>query len=389
MRKLNGKRLAAVVLAVLLVFTGVYWVAANVIIPYLFPDWLSDSDDPDSVVKGRMNLLVLGVDSREGEKMARSDTILFVSADPEKQRVALLSIPRDTRVEIPGYGTDKINAATALGGPELAERTVTELIGQPIDYYMVTDFQGFERIVDILGGVTIDVEQDMRHHESDGYSINLQKGVQRLDGKKALMYVRYRDYPMGDITRTEIQQKFLKALAQEMMQTKTIAKLPKLVPELRKCIQTNMSVREMARWAGVARQMEGLEMVSATLPGYPAEIKGGSYWYVDPALAKDVAARLVNGEQVADINPPPPPSTVAPAAPKETVKEPEPPASEQHPGNEPAPPPADQVPVIIVPDDGSQSQEPPPSGGGPAGGGGQTGNGGGIPDWGTLPPVGN
>jgi len=388
-RKLrNTKRLAAILAAMLLVFAGVYWVAANVIIPYLFPDWaMHDGDDGSDVVKGRMNLLVLGVDSREGEKMARSDTILFVSADPEKQRVALLSIPRDTRVDIPGHGTDKINAATALGGPELAERTVTELIGQPIDYYMVTDFQGFERIVDILGGVTIDVEQDMRHRESDGYSINLQKGVQRLDGKKALMYVRYRDYPMGDITRTEKQQKFLKALAQEMMQTKTIAKLPKLVPELRKCIQTNMSVREMARWAGVARQMEGLEMVSATLPGYPANIKGGSYWYVDPALAKDVAARLINGEQLADINPPPPPSTVAPPAPKEPVKDPEPPAPEQHPGNEPAPL-ADQVPVVIVPDNGSQSQEPPPSGGS-AGGDGQTGNGGGVPDWGTLPPVGN
>jgi LCP family protein required for cell wall assembly len=155
--------------------------------------------------------------------------------DTKTKQMSLLSIPRDTRVNIPKYGWDKINAADALGGPELSMKVVSNLLDIPEKYYVQANFNGFKDIVDALGGVTLDVEQNMYHEdETDGgaYEINLKKGVQRLDGDKALQYVRYRDYAMGDIDRTKYQQKFLVALAKEMLQPSTILKLPALVPEI-------------------------------------------------------------------------------------------------------------------------------------------------------------
>lgn len=345
MRKVrNWPRLVALVLAVAVVGSGIYWAAANVIMPLFFPGLgvpgAENSDD--QLPKGRMNLLVLGVDARKGETVTRSDTIMFVSAEPRQKRVSILSIPRDTRVEIPDHGWDKINAATALGGPELAQKTVSQLLDVPIDYYVLTNFEGFKKLVDILGGVTLDVEQNMQHREGDGYVIDLKKGVQRLDGDKALQYVRYRGYAMGDITRTEKQQKFLKALAQEMVQTRNITKLPKLVPQLRECIDTNMSVREMMRWAGVARKMDDVQMVAATLPGYPLNINGGSYWYVDPSRARLAAAQLMDGVALASaIEEPPAGAEVPRPKPKPQPQEPSPPPRETLPPSQQAPAPAE------------------------------------------------
>ncbi|MEG3072236.1 MAG: LCP family protein [Candidatus Syntrophopropionicum ammoniitolerans] len=177
----------------------------------------------------RTNVLLLGIDARDGESMARTDSIIMASIDPKSKQIALLSIPRDTRVKIPGHGMDKINSASVYGGPELTAKVAADLLGIPLKHYVMTDFRGFEGIVDILGGVTIDVEQDMYHLDDPGYCINLSKGLQRLDGDKAVQYVRYRGYAAADIERTRQQQKFLMALAKEVLQPATIPKLPKLV----------------------------------------------------------------------------------------------------------------------------------------------------------------
>lgn len=389
MRKVRSwPRLAAVILAAAVVGSGIYWAAANVIVPLFFPGFgVPDGDSgDDQLPNGRMNLLVLGVDARKGETVTRSDTIMFVSAEPRQKRVSILSIPRDTRVEIPGHGWDKINAATALGGPELAQKTVSQLLDVPIDYYVLTNFEGFKRLVDILGGVTIDVEQDMRHREGDGYAIDLKKGVQRLDGEKALQYVRYRGYAMGDITRTEKQQKFLKALAQELVRSRNITKLPKLVPQLRECVDTNMSLREMMRWAGVARKMDDVQMVAGTLPGYPLNINGASYWYVDPARARLAAAQLMDGVALASAIDTPPEGAAAPrpktkpkaGQPSEPPEETMPPAQQEPapraPGKQPAQGTSDGqagqepggVEVIITPEPPADEPpaEQPPQGGG-------------------------
>jgi LCP family protein required for cell wall assembly len=113
----------------------------------------------------RINVLVIGSDNRPGETKARSDVLMVASFDQKTGRVAVVSIPRDTRVQIPGYGYNKVNAAYAFGGAKLSRQVVESLLGVEIPYYVATDFNGFKDIIDTLGGVTIDVEQRMYYPE--------------------------------------------------------------------------------------------------------------------------------------------------------------------------------------------------------------------------------
>lgn len=251
----------------------------------------------------RINVLLLGIDARKGETMARTDSIIMASIDPKTKQIALLSIPRDTRVRIPGYGWDKINSASVYGGPELTTKVVSDLLGISLKYYVMTNFSGFKDIVDTLGGVTIDVEQNMYHDDITdiGNEINLRKGLQRLDGDKALQYVRYRDYLQGDIDRTKHQQVFLMALAREMLQPSTIPKLPKLIPEINKYVKTNLNTSDMVKMASTLKSVDEYNMVAQTLPGRNITIDGGSYWGVDPAEAKQMVAKLFNGEITTEI----------------------------------------------------------------------------------------
>lgn len=268
----------------------------------LNPDATGGISAPVSIGK-RTNVLLLGIDAREGETMARSDTIIMASIDPKTDQIALLSIPRDTRVNIPGHGWDKINSASVYGGPELTARVVSDLLGVSIKYYVLTNFSGFKDIVDTLGGVTIDVEQNMYHEDATDWDnqINLRKGLQRLDGDKALQYVRYRGYVQGDIDRTKHQQVFLMALAKEMLQPSTIPKLPKLVPEINKYVKTNLSTTDMIKMASTLNNIENYNMVAQTLPGRNISIGDGSYWGVDPSEARVMVAKLFNGEITTDI----------------------------------------------------------------------------------------
>lgn len=252
----------------------------------------------------RLNVLLLGVDARDGETNTRTDTIILASVDPKSKQMSLLSIPRDTRVNIPGHGWDKINSASVYGGLDTTMEVVSDLLGIPVKYYVRADFSGFKNIVDELGGVTLDVEQNMYHYDPDdggAYTIDLKKGVQRLDGDKALQYVRYRDYAMGDIDRTAHQQKFLVALAKEMLQPGTILKLPSLVPEVNKYVKTNLSLSNMMTLAQAGKKLEDGSIVTQTLPGRPININGGSYWGVDPDEARQMVANLFNGETVTNV----------------------------------------------------------------------------------------
>ena len=165
-------------------------------------------------MKEKINILVLGVDARDDD-VGRSDTTFVVTIDTIARRITMLSIPRDSRVKIDGHGWDKINHAYAYGGSKLSKSVVEKLLGIPIEYTVVMNFQGFVRMIDALGGVTIAV--DKRMYYSDPYDddrglyIDLHPGVQKLNGKAAIEYVRYRDEE-GDIGRVARQQKFLTAL---------------------------------------------------------------------------------------------------------------------------------------------------------------------------------
>jgi polyisoprenyl-teichoic acid--peptidoglycan teichoic acid transferase len=169
------------------------------------------------------NILIIGSDKRasEPEDPGRSDTTLLLRLDPDKNAIALMSIPRDLKVEIPGYGTDKFNAAFAYGGPKLTLQVVKELTGLPINHVVNVDYLGFVRAVDAIDCVYVDVDRRYFHSNEGGAApeqyaeINVQPGYQLLCGKKALQYVRYR-HTDTDLVRAARQQDFLAAARQRV-----------------------------------------------------------------------------------------------------------------------------------------------------------------------------
>ncbi|HEX7058064.1 MAG TPA: LCP family protein [Bacilli bacterium] len=236
-----------------------------------FQQETKQDEPPEWEGKDRVNILLLGGDSRGLGKneIPRSDTMLIASLDPVTKKAYLFSLLRDTYVPIPGHGSERINAAITLGGPELAMKTVTELTGIPIQYYVYTDFQGFIALIDAIGGIDFYVEKDMHytsaadHHQ---YDIDLKKGEQHLDGKTALQYVRFRHDAMSDYARTERQRNFLQAVAQKLKSTTSILKLPRILNAVDPYIETNLSINDMWKLGSLGYKIDTNNVVSVQLP---------------------------------------------------------------------------------------------------------------------------
>lgn len=204
----------------------------------------------------RVNVLLMGGDERglkEGE-VARSDSMMVVSFDPNTKKIHLFSVLRDTYADIPNHRSGRVNTAITLGGPELAMKTVGNLMGLDIQYYVYVDFQGFIKLVDAIGGVDYYVEKNMRYRDAaDGhqFDIDLKKGWQHLDGEKALQYVRFRHDAMSDFTRTERQRNFLKAVADKLKSGWNIVRFPDILSKVTPYVETNMSPDDMLRLANL------------------------------------------------------------------------------------------------------------------------------------------
>nr|WP_249030683.1 LCP family protein [Sporomusa acidovorans] len=282
-RRLKKGRAAILVAIVLLIVTGISYA--------LF------SEDSQSVmglvhpVKGKINILVLGADERQDDT-GRSDTTFVTTIDTDAKKITMLSIPRDTRVKIPGHGWDKINHAYAFGGSKLSKESVENLLGIKIDYTVVININGFVRMIDAIGGVTIDVDKRMKYadpyDDNGGLYIDLQPGVQKLNGKTAIEYVRYRDEE-GDIGRVARQQKFLKALLQEFTKPQLIAKLPDLIKQLSTTIRTDMPKNEMLKLIPIVSDAAKSGLATEWISGTPIWIQDVSYWLPD---IKELRAKI-------------------------------------------------------------------------------------------------
>ena len=249
------------------------------------------NDDSSNVItsvlahptKDKINVLVLGVDEREDD-VGRSDTAFVLTIDTVNKKATMLSIPRDSRVKIAGLGWDKLNHAYAFGGSKLSKSTVENLLGIPIDYTVIVSFKGFMRMIDAIGGITIDVEKRMYYadpyDDDGGLYINLQPGVQILNGRTAIEYVRYRD-DEGDIGRVGRQQKFLKALVQELTKPQIITKLPELIQSFASAVRTDMPVREMAKYIPFAGDFAKEGLATEWVDGTPIWVQDVSYWLPD------------------------------------------------------------------------------------------------------------
>ncbi|WP_240344039.1 LCP family protein [Paenibacillus sp. SYP-B3998] len=262
--------------------------------------------------KQRVNILLLGGDSRGMKKneIPRSDSIMLASIDPVTKKAYLFSILRDTYVKIPGEGEDRINTAIATGGPNLAMKTVSDLLGIPIQYYVYTDFKGFMALIDAVGGIDLEVEKDMKYSDSEDdhiYDINLKKGMQHLDGKTALQYVRFRHDALSDFSRTERQRKFLTAVAQKMQTTSSIIKLPKILNAMDPYIDTNLSVTDMLKLGTLGYEAKTDGIISSQLP--PSDllieknVRGAAVITANKDKLQRYVKELFNGTSEADTGP--------------------------------------------------------------------------------------
>ncbi|MBE9028382.1 LCP family protein [filamentous cyanobacterium LEGE 11480] len=237
-----------------------------------------------------VNILVMGVDRTGIDQLGlqgNTDTMMLVQFLPKAQRVQALSLPRDTLVDIPGYGRDKLNAANVYGGPALAARSVSQLLpGVKLDRYIRIDTQGLIKLVDALGGVEVNVPKRMYYRDNtQGLTIDFQPGKQHLSGQKLQEYLRFRNDELGDIGRVQRQQAVLKEVKQQFLHPTTILRMPQILHVAYQSIDTNLSMGELLALLGFVQKNQGLNLKTATLPGRfsrPGEYSR-SYWIPDLA----------------------------------------------------------------------------------------------------------
>lgn len=245
----------------------------------------------------RVNVLLIGVDvtlnnKRQVVPISRSDTLMLIGFDPERNRISALSIPRDTRAAIPGVGVMKINAAYAFGGPSLTVKAVEQFLGVPIHSYVKLGPESFARIIDAVGGIDMDVEKDMKYKDWwGGINIDLKKGRQHLNGEQAMGYARFRHDVSGDIGRVGRQQKVLLALFAKLKSPSSVLSAPQIVRAFEEHTQTNLTLRELMTLGVFTARLSGSDLHLATLPGQISP----SYWEPDLAKTRRMVAEMFFG----------------------------------------------------------------------------------------------
>lgn len=284
------------------------------------PETLTIQPPPDMV------LLLMGVDINQ-EAMAgeafkgdnafrgvRTDTMVLarITAPPRSQtslsggdderstkpNIAMISLPRDSKVFLTEGGrTGKINSAFAYGGAERAKAVVERLTGIPVDYTAVINLHGVADVVDALGGVDLTIDTPMHYKDRTGHlDINFEPGQQRLDGQKAVEYLRFRHDSLGDIGRIRRQQTLLTAFAKKLKDPWTLARLPGVIQAIQGNMQTDLPADLIVRLGWMAKSMTPHDIQVATLPGTPVT-EDTSYWLVDAHRSKALLERMILNRQ--------------------------------------------------------------------------------------------
>ncbi|MCL6522610.1 MAG: LCP family protein [Firmicutes bacterium] len=259
--------------------------------------WLAGSARPAT-------LLVLGVMQGPGMPPL-SDSMMLVSVDPTAGSAWLLSIPRDTWVEIPGHGQARINEAYALGGPQLAEEAVDRLTGVRPDYYAVLDYSAFQKLVDDVGGVTVDVPRTLNDptfpaaDEVHYAPLYIPAGLHHFDGAQALAYVRERHAdPLGDLGRAQRQQQVLLALKEQFLRPANLPRVPAIAADLFRMIRTDFPLTQVPAYAALASRIPAERIRTAVLDYASGAVRnwvtpgGAAVLLPDPAAIRAVVQRL-------------------------------------------------------------------------------------------------
>lgn len=240
-----------------------------------------------------INILIVGIDAGkfvEWNRMndiGRTDTVILASFNPKEKKIKIVSVPRDTRVLIKGK-YDKINAAFPLGGIDQSIQSVSDLLGVPVHHYVQLNYASFEEVVNILDGVTVDVDPGIKN------SINIPPGlftpgVQKLKGDKAFFFVQARN---SDLERVSRQQVFLKALFAEIKKPENIVKIPRIMDAVKDDIKTDMNSSEMLSLSNKIRQVPAENIQSEMIPGNAQYIEGVSYYLPDTTKIKEIIKNL-------------------------------------------------------------------------------------------------
>lgn len=237
------------------------------------------TSDSGVIWRNGTTVLLFGVDSKAGEP-ARSDTIMLLRFNPSRHTVNQLSIPRDSRVPLPNGTLDKINAAMFWGGPAMAVQTVKDYLGIEVNHVMMVNFQGFPRLINAVGGVDINAPKTITTVAgSTGRTVVFKKGMNHLDGKYAMLYVRAR-YVDDDFHRAARQQQVVQALEKKLAQPSMIPKLPEVSKRFMSGVTTDLTTSEIAQLSYLKwRANGGKHLVLGGTPGW----EGGVSYVFPPS----------------------------------------------------------------------------------------------------------
>jgi LCP family protein required for cell wall assembly len=277
---------------------------------------LSEADAYAQFDGKKINILFYGLDKNEyrdtvaGYQQYRADTIMVATIDLETKSIEVLSVPRDTYVDIYNVnGMDKINASFAHGqqrssdyrgdeikaGTDYLKRTVSELLGGiPIHFYIgITDMDVVNDIVDEIGGVEIDVLHTLYADKGkDRSKVRIEEGLQVLNGKDLQYYARYRAYPEGDIERVASQQHILKAVFDNMKKTNSLLKIPRIYEMVSEKLATDLSFKQISALALIGMGIDRQDLNTHTFPGYFGTLNRVSYWVVNESERVDIIKEL-------------------------------------------------------------------------------------------------
>ncbi|HIW31159.1 MAG TPA: LCP family protein [Candidatus Paenibacillus intestinavium] len=237
-----------------------------------------DNVEPAIAIKDKepFSLLLLGVDQREQET-GRSDALIYAVVRPKDSKLLLISIPRDTRVDIVGRKyKDKVNAAFAYGGAKMSIETIEQFLGNPAHYYATINFNGLKDVVDTIGGVKLPITKDIVNKGRDHEKFTIEANKPEYFGTDALNYVRYRED--SDFKRTERQRIFIGAMIKEMMNMGNLSKIDDLIQIGGENFKTNMKAEDIMNWAE-ALVKSTPEISSYMVDGYDERING-TYYYM-------------------------------------------------------------------------------------------------------------
>jgi LCP family protein required for cell wall assembly len=257
--------------------------------------WFSQLLDAPFGNRDPVTILAVGCDDSSDRGLA--DTIIVMVVHPKTGEISALSIPRDSRVEVPGVGVRRINASHAAGGMPLTMQTVELLLGMPVDKYIEINVPGIVKLVDAVEGVDIDVEKRMKYHDRRGHlDIDLQPGMQHLDGTQAMGYVRFRHDATGDLGRMERQRHFLRAAVTQLMKPGNVTRLPQLAQAFVETVNTDLTVKDLLTLKKLVEQAGPDGVRAETLPGEPKMVRGQSMVELDGDKVRQTVDRVLRGQ---------------------------------------------------------------------------------------------